>query len=210
MNKAYTFEQFINFNLKEDVDVDGPSSDEVLNIERNKWIKIDPNQHSELNNEFFKLIKTAYAEVGGHSKIQKPKDVFADPDWTYWKGIDLHEGPALDLIVFGKNTKYGVKYVGVGHDGEKESKKKYLKHKSEELKDVGHYVEMSGKVSQIMLGKYNVPEVNNKEDVEKVLGKEIEWHGQHPTKPDMEGNSWYGRKIGGETHYKIMLGKPKI
>lgn len=206
MIKAYYFKEFIN----EDVNVNAPSSAEVLNTERGEWVEIDPNEHSELNNEFYELIKIAYSEVGGHAKINSPKDVFDDPDWTYWRGIDLHGGPALDLIVWGKDTKYGVKFSGIGHDGEKDSKKTFLKNRAKKLKDLGYYVEMSGKISQIMLNKYDVPEVDDKEEVENVLGKEVEWYGQHPTKPDMAGNSWYGRKIGGETHYKIMLGNPKI
>lgn len=199
MNRIMLFEQFI-----------AEMSSEVLSPKRGKWIKISPAKHPELAEEFFELITTAYAEIGGHSKIKSPQDVFADPDWIFWKGIDIHGTPDLDLIVFGKDTKYGIKYAGVGHDGKKESKKFYLDFQGKELKQKGFYAEVSGKLASIFMDKYGVPYLNNKEDVEKVLGMNVIWKGKNTEDENMPGDGWYERKIGGEFHQKILLGKPKI
>jgi hypothetical protein len=198
MKHIKLFENFIN-----------EGSGEILKPKRNEWIKIDPKDHPELSNEFFDLISTAYKEVGGFVNLKEPKDVFADPDWTYWEGIDIHGSPDLDLIFFGKNTKYGVKYTGVGHDGEKDTKKLYLDSRGKDLKEPGFYLETSGKLSAILINKYNVPVVNSKEKVEKVLGKNVEWLGKNDD-ADRPGDGWYERMIRGEKHRKILLGKPKI
>jgi len=170
----------------------------------------DYKKHPELSDELFTLIQTAYAEVGGHSKIVTPEDVFKDPDWDYWAGEDLHGTPDFDMIIFGSKTKYGIKYAGVGHDGSKDAKKAYMDQRGNDLKKMGHYVEVSGKIAEILMKKYGVPEVSDREDVEKVLGKKVDWYGKNPDEPNIGGNSWYGRTIGGHVHNKIMLGNPKV
>lgn len=77
-------------------------SGEMLHTKKNQWVRIDPKDHAELSNEFYDLISTAYADIGGHSKINSPDDVFSDPDWTFWKGVDLHDSPDVDLVVWGR------------------------------------------------------------------------------------------------------------
>ena len=196
-----------HFHKQEYPDVSG----ELLKPKRGKWTKIDPKQHPELAGEFFDLIKTAYSSLGGHAKINQPSDVFADPDWNFWQGVDLHGSPDLDVIIWGQNTKYGLKFSGVGHDGEKTSTKAYLDHKGRDLLKPGKYGEVSGKLADIMLGKYKVPSVDNEEEVKKLLGgKDIEWHGEHPVDKNKPGKGWYTRNLGGNKHTKIILGKPKI
>jgi hypothetical protein len=185
-------------------------SGEALDTQKDKWITFDPKpKEKELDDEFFKLIQTAYKEIGGHAKVKSPNDVFSDPDWTFWQGVDIHGSPDLDLIVWGQHTKYGVKFSGVGHDGEKDSTREYLNHKSEVLKKPGYYGEVSGKLAAILMGKYGATSVDNKEDVEKVLGKPVEWNGKNPEDASAKGNGWYTRDIGGTKHAKILLGKPK-
>jgi hypothetical protein len=194
------FEEFINEN-----------SGEVLKTKKGKWTKIDPRKHADLSGEFFDLISIAYSTLGGHAKVKSPEDVFADKNWTFWQGVDLHGSPDLDLIIWGQNTKYGVKFSGVGHDGEKDSTREYLSHKSDILKKPGYYGEVSGKLADIMMDKFKVPSVDSQEDVEELLkGKAIEWHGENPTDPSRSGKGWYTRVLGGVSHTKIMIGKPKI
>ena len=184
-------------------------SGHVLHTQRNQWVKINPKDHPELADEFFDLIHTAYSEIGGHVKIKTPEDVFADPLWTYWKGIDLHGDPDVDLIVMGEKTKFGLKYTGVGHDGTADSKKEYMNNRGADLKKKGFYAEVSGKLASILIKKYGVPVVDKKEEVEKVLGKEVDWKGR-PGESDMPGDGWYVRVIGGQKHEKILVGKPNI
>lgn len=184
-------------------------SGEVFNPPKGSWIEIDPKKHAdELDDEFFKLISTAYQEIGGHAKVKGPSDVFNEPKWTYWKGIDIHGDSDFDVIVFGQKTPYGIKFAGVGHDGEKDSKKAYMSAKTDELKMSGHYGEVSGKLAQNLIGK-GVPIISDKNKVEQILGKPVEWHGKHPSDPGMPGEGWYSRDIGGTKHEKILVGNPK-
>lgn len=197
--KLLNFKEFIN-----------EGSGDILQPPKGKWIQIDPRKHKELSGEFYDLIQTAYHEIGGHSKIKSQEDVFSDPDWNYWLGIDIHNSPDLDVIIWGQKTKYGIKFSGVGHDGEKDSKKKYLDHKIADLNKPGFYGEISGKLADILIGKHALPVVNDRAEVEKVLGKKVDWHGKNPEDPNAPGDGWYTRILGGHSHAKILVGKPKV
>jgi hypothetical protein len=186
------------------------SSGELFQPKRNQPVQFDPKRHPELADEFFDLIATAYAEIGGHAKVQSPRDVFADPDWDFWEGVDIHGDQNFDIILFGSKTRYGIKYAGVGHDGSKDAKRVYLDARGKELHKSGNYIEVSGKLAAILIGKYGCPVVSDHKDVEKVLGKEVEWLGKNTQEAGMPGDGWYIRKIGGHPHAKIMLGKPKV
>lgn len=197
MKKIKLFEEFVNEK----------SSGEIFNPKRNKTIKFDASKYPELEDEFFDLISIAYAEIGGHAKIKSPKDVFSDPDWNYWEGIDIHGDNNFDMIMFGQKTRYGIKYSGVGHDGSSPAKRAYINARGKELQKLGYYIEVSGKIAQILLEKYDVPVVTDVKIIEKVLGKKVDWIG---TKDGMPGNGWYSRVLGGHPHDKILLGRPKI
>lgn len=186
------------------------NSGDVLNLKRNKWTPIKKDQLSKIKDEIFDLINVAYAEIGGHTKIKSAKDVDNYPDWNFWEGVDLHDSPDLDLVIWGKKTKYGVKFSGVGHDGKKDSKREYLDERGKDLKNLGYYIEVSGKLAEILMNKYKVPYVSGEEKVEKVIGKNVDYHGVHPADQSASGEGWYTRKIGGKSHTKILLGKPKI
>jgi hypothetical protein len=183
------------------------SSGEIFNPKRNKVVKFDYKKYPELADEFFDLISVAYKELGGHAKIKSPSDVFADPDWNYWEGVDLHGTQDFDMIMFGKKTKFGVKYSGVGHDGSSDAKRSYISAKGAELKNLGYYLEVSGKIANILMKDYAVPVVTDQATVEKVLGKPVEWIGN---KPGEQGTGWYSRKLGNDKHDKILLGRPKV
>jgi len=186
------------------------ASGEIFNPKRGEKIFFDPKKHPELANEFYALISTAYAEIGGHAKIQSPRDVFKDPDWDVWAGMDLHNDPDFDLIMFGEKTKYGIKWAGVGHDGTPDAKKEYLEERGKDLKTLGYYAEVSGKLAGILIKKYSVPFVDDPKEVEKVLGKSVEWAGNCPDDPSLPGDGWYIRNIGGHPHAKILIGRPKV
>lgn len=197
MKHIKLFEQFL----------DEKSSGEIFDPKRNKTIKFDAKKYPELAGEFYDLISTAYAEIGGHAKIKSPSDVFSDPDWNYWEGVDIHNDNNFDMIMFGQKTKYGIKYSGVGHDGSSPAKRAYISARGTELQRLGYYIEVSGKIAEILLEKYDVPVVTDKATIEKVLGKDVDFIG---TMKGMPGNGWYSRILGGQTHNKILLGRPKI
>lgn len=189
------------------------SSAEVLNTQKQKWKSFDPKNLSkedkeELEGEFIDLINTAYAPIGGHVNFKTKDDVFSDIKIDYWKGVDLHGSPDVDVIVFGKKTKYGIKYTGVGHDGEKDSKKEYLQSKAEDLSKTGYYNELSGVIANIMINKFKTNQVTDPKVIEKVLGKTIKFLGKHPN-GESPGEGWYERTLGGKKHIKILMGKPK-
>jgi hypothetical protein len=183
------------------------SSGELLNPKRGKITKFDHTKFPELSGEFYDLIATAYAEIGGHAKITSPSAVFSDPDWNYWEGLDIHGDNDFDMVMFGKKTRFGIKYSGVGHDGSKDAKRAYISARGKDLNKPGYYIEVSGKIADILIGKYNVPVVSDQETVEKVLGKKIEWLGN--IKGEL-GDGWYSRKLGGTSHTKVLIGKPKV
>jgi len=183
----------------------------TLGLKKNKWEELNPSQHpDELADEFFDLIQNAYAAIGGHAKIHSPKDVFSEPRWNKWTVVDIDADPEADVLLFAQMTKFGTKSSGVGHDGTSVAKREYITAKGKAFNKSGYYGEVSQKFAEIMLKKYNVPVIDNHEDVEKILNKTIEWFGEHPTDKSMPGNGWYKRKLGNEYHTKIMVGKPKI
>jgi len=190
--------------------VNEKTSGQIFNPPKNKRIAFDPNKYDdpEFQEELYKLITTAYADVGGHIKVKSPTDV-AQPDWNFWQGIDIHNTKDFDVVLFGQKTNYGIKFSGVGHDGSSEAKRAYLNSRGEDLKKYGYFIEVSGKVAQILISKYNVPIVNDQATVEKVVGKKVKWLGEDPSGSGV-GDGWYERSIGGGgSHAKILLGRPK-
>ena len=66
------------------------------------------------------------------------------------------------------------------------------------LKNPGHYIEVSGKLKDILLSK-GVPLVTDKETIQQVMkGKNIE----------MNDDGTYQRYLGGEKHTKTLMGNP--
>lgn len=184
------------------------TSGEIFKPKRDEPIVFDVKKYPELANEFYGLISTAYHEIGGHLKIKEPNDIFSDPNWKFWEGIDIHGTEDFDIILFGQKTNYGVKFSGMGHDGTLSAKTTIINEQIEKLKTLGFYAETSGKVAELFI-KYKCPIVNNQQEVEKVLGKKVEWIGKNPYYFS-SGNSWYVRTIGGKPVAKILIGKPKI
>ena len=151
-------------------------------------------------------LSIAYSELGGHTKINKPEDIFSS-DWNFWEGIDIDNDEDFDIILFGKETKYGIKFSGVGHDGTMAAKQIFLDEQSKDLKKLGYYAEISGKLVDVLIRKYHCPVVDNQEEVEKVLSKKVEWIGN---KEGSYGDSWYRRNISGKPYDKILVGRPNV
>ena len=176
---------------------------------KNKYVQVtDKAELKSLQDRLFDLIQTAYSSIGGHVKFKSPSDVL-DPELTYWKVADVDDDTEIDVTTFGKNTRYGVKPTGLAHDGERANIKNLLTHKSKLLNSPGNYVEVSGPAFDSFVGKGGAPTIDDEETVRSILaGKELEWHGKHPTDPSKKGEGWYTRVIGGGKHTKIMAGIP--
>ena len=176
---------------------------------KNKYVQVtDKSELKSISDKLFDLITTAYSSIGGHVKFKSPSDIL-DPDLTYWKVADIDDDPEIDVTSFGKNTSHGVKHTGMGHDGDRANIKNLLTHKTKLLKSPGHYVELSGPAFDSFVGKGGAPTVDDEEIVRDILkGKELVWHGKHPSKPSRKGEGWYTRIIGGKHLTKIMAGIP--
>lgn len=183
-----------------------------FNVGKNKWfdipvgdIKTDP-ENVDITDELFALIQKSYAPIGGHVDFQKPEDL--PSNHTHWTAIDVDADPEPDALRVGKKKSGGLKMTAGASDGSPEGKKAYVEKSAELLNIPGNYGELSGAIAHIMITRYNVSFVNNPEDVQKLLGKEIEWVGEHPSGKYPNHPGWYIRTLGKEKHMKIMMGKP--
>ena len=188
-----------------------PTFNQIFRI-KNKWVPIGKDAKKDLIQNFMDLVTHAYEPLGGHLKVDSTKDLSRD-DWDVWWANDVDEDPDADVVFFGKRTPYGVKLVGVGHDGGFAARKEAMAHRGHILMKPGAYLETSSKPYMILYNKYNTNIVKDPKIIEAVLDKPIQWHGRHPKGKDGDphGNDyWYSRKIGDKVVIKIMMGNPLI
>jgi len=169
-------------------------------LPKNKWIPIPSSELKDYEDEIFNLISNAYAQIGGHPNYKSSGDVSGAEGASEYEVINLDNDPDIDAVNVSKAKTGGKKFVATGHDGSSLAKSKIVNHKAELLKQPGYYVEVSGKIEDILKAK-GVEPVTDEELVRKVLGgKEIEWL----------GNGRYKRTIGGKEYEKLLMGKPKL
>ena len=183
----------------------------VLNAPKGTYVKLeDPKEKKRLSQNLYDLIQNAYKDIGGHHDFTSPDSIMA-PDLTFWVAADIDADPEADVTMYGKKTPHGIKYTGIGHDGQKDNIKHMLTRRSAEMKKPGHYAEVSGDAFRVYVERGGVPTVDDENIVRKVLGNKypIEWHGKHPTDPSKKGNGWYTRLSGsGKKFTKILIGVP--
>ena len=175
---------------------------QILNesfLPKNKWITIPKSELLSYKDEIFNLISTAYSPIGGHPNFSKPEDVMGKGGDEY-EAIDLDDDPEIDAVSVSKERSNNHKLVALGHDNSKEAKSSVVNHKASQLKHSGYFIEVSGKMKDILQGK-GVEVIDDEALVNKILkGKDIEWL----------GNGEYKRKIGDQYHIKTLMGKPKL
>lgn len=173
-------------------------TEDELGVGKNKWAYLTDAEKEEFAQEIFDLINNAYADIGGNPNYKSPNDVYnAEGDASYMV-IDVDEDPDFDAVKITKKKPGGDKSVGMGHDGGREAKSAAVNITALMLKQPGHYVEVSGKLKDILIAK-GVPVVTDKETIEKVMkGKDI----------TMNDDGTYSREIGGERHTKTLMGNP--
>lgn len=169
-----------------------------LDLPKNKWTPVPHTELKDFEAQIYELIKNAYASIGGHPNYKDASSVSKEAEDTDFEVINLDDDSDIDAVAASKKTPSGVKFVATGQDGSREAKTAVINHKVEMLKHRGYYVEVSGKIQDIFLAK-GVQPVTDESVVRKALkGKEIQWH----------GDGTYTRNIGGESHRKMLLGKP--
>tara|TARA_R110000744_G_scaffold324007_1_gene429860 strand:+ start:367 stop:936 length:570 start_codon:yes stop_codon:yes gene_type:complete len=173
---------------------------------KGQYVTPKSSEKEELKQHLYNLIQNAYASIGGHLKISSPDDI-TNAQLQHWKVADIDADPEIDVVYFGKESPFGVKHTGMGHDGDSVNIKNLLIQKSNTLKKPGNYVEVSGAAFNSFVGKGGVPIIDDERVVRKMLGdkRPITWHGTHPDGKH-EGNGWYSRTIGGQLVTKTMAG----
>lgn len=165
-------------------------------LPKDQWKKASGKLLEKYKQEILNLIKTAYSEIGGHPNYTSTSDT-STSDAQVWELIDLDDEPGPDAV--GVAKQHGKKLVGIGHDGTKPAKSAAVKHEVSLLKKSGYYIEVSGRMYDILKSS-GIKVVDDEETVRSILkGKNIKW----------QGDGWYTRDIGGDSHTKIMMGKPK-
>jgi hypothetical protein len=168
-----------------------------FDIPKNTWTPIMRSELPRFKRIIFDLIATAYAPIGGHSNVKDKDDLPDESDFI--DVIDVDSDDEIDAATIAKHKPAGKKFVALGHDGSSAGKSAAVNHQVDKLKSGGYYVEVSGKMKDIFMGKGVAP-VTDEDTVRRALkGKEFKWN----------GDGSYDRKIGGSMHTKMMFGKPK-
>ncbi len=165
------------------------------------WDKLSSTEASDEADDIIELIKSAYAYIGGHSNFKSIGDVDKEASrGAEYEVIDLDDDGVIDAVNVSKRKTAGEKFVATGHDGSSQAKRAVITHKIDRLKKPGFYVEVSGKIKDILL-KAGVPQVTDEATIKKALaGKDI----------TMNDDGSYTRSIAGTKHEKIMLGTPLV
>jgi len=181
---------------------------------KNTWVELSASDRLKLKHNMWDLVNNAYKVFPkGHPRVTNADDIHKDPEMTFWKASDHDDDPNADMVVFGRETPYGIKISGVGHDGDILSRKEVMRQCANLLRQQGFFIEASGAVSKILLQMYKCPTVDNAEEVEMILNKPIKkWLGTAEGQP---GDGWYIRDVdyddsGGNYLTKILIGKPNI
>lgn len=169
-----------------------------IHLEKGKWEVIPHHEIEQYEQRLYDLIQRTYSPIGGNPNFKTPSDI-KNPKNDY-EVLDRDGDEQPDAASISKKTAAGIKLVATAHDGSRESVHNIIRHKVELLNRTGYFAEVSGKIKDILL-KNNVPVVDDKDIVEKVLvGKKIQWN----------GDGTYSREIGGTVYTKMMVGKPRV
>jgi hypothetical protein len=169
-------------------------------FDKNQWVNLTDEEKEEFADEIFDLINTAYTPIGGNPNYKSSNDVVGGEREANYMVIDLDDDPEFDAVKISKSKGAGNKSVAMGHDDTPPAKSAAVNITAIMLKEPGHYIEVSGKLKDILMSK-GVPVVTDKETIEKAMaGKEIE----------MNDDGTYSRMIGGEKHTKTLMGNPKV
>ena len=190
----------MSFNLKGFFRNQYLVEDKLNEFDKNKWIYLTDKEKEEFASDVFDMIDLAYKAIGGHPNYKSPQDVMGSEKDANYMVIDLDDDPELDALKISKDKPAGNKSVGMGHDGSKPARSAAVNISAIMLKEPGQYIEVSGKLKDILTAK-GVPVVTDKETIQQVMkGKDI----------TMNDDGTYSREIGGEIHTKTLMGNPIV
>jgi len=167
-------------------------------LPKGQWVDLSSDKKTEYAKDIFDLINTAYAPIGGNINYKSAADVLGAESDADYEVVNIDDDPEPEALISYKEKESGKKLTALGHDGSPEAKSKSLNRMAALLKEPGYYLEVSGKLQDILLAK-GAPVVKDKDLIQKVLkGKKLEFN----------EDGTYQRFIGGEKHTKTLLGKP--
>tara|TARA_S200002703_G_scaffold134402_1_gene122950 strand:- start:2682 stop:3245 length:564 start_codon:yes stop_codon:yes gene_type:complete len=171
---------------------------EERGFEKGSWEYLTDKEKEEYADEVFTLIDNAYAPIGGNPNYKSPSNVYNSEGDANYLVIDFDEDPEFDAVIVDKTKPSGTKAAAMGHDGSGPAKSRAVNFAALMLKSPGHYIEVSGKIKDILIAK-GVPIVTDEKTIRTALkGKEIE----------MNNDGTYQRYLGGEKRTKTMMGNP--
>jgi len=172
----------------------------ISGIQKNKWVTLSPSQKKIYADNIFALIDNAYKDLGGHPSYKSSRDVYTTEAYSSYKVIDLDNDSDFDAVQVSKKTDFGSKFTATGQDGTKPAKKAILDYKTKMLKRPYFYVEVSGKLKDILLSR-GVPIIRNPLKIRQILkGKKLTFN----------GDGTYNRKIGNKVYTKLLIGTPEL
>ena len=121
-------------------------------FEKNKWEVLLSNPDKKIEGErLIDLVDTAYSVTPLGSFVKTINDVIK----SQWVVIDYNEEAGIDACVFYRNPRpdenwLGQKIQGIGHDGEKDSKKIVVKKMVDLLEKDGYWTEVSDKMEEVI------------------------------------------------------------
>lgn len=187
-----------------------------ISLPKGEWILLkagDPRRE-RLKSNLYDLVQSTYSSIGGHYKIRSMNDL---DEYRYWIVTDVDDDPEADAVIMGKPSAIGNKTGIMASDGGSaasgavKSKFKDLLRGGQVGGLGGWWGELSGKPAYAMISR-GAPVIESELMAKKLLGVDIEWHGDHP---DSDAPSifrsvrgWYTRRIGDKSATKIIVGIP--
>lgn len=179
--------------------VDEKTFQDIFN-QKDRWVELSSGDKENLKHNLYDLVNTAYSFDNGHVSVPNPDSV---KNLQFWTAADIDNDPLADVVVFGRKSPVGIKISGIGHNNEPYPRKEVVRHLAEILNTDGFWIEVSDRLAEVLLKRYNVPIIDNQEDAERVLGRPIQkWL----------GDGWYKRVVNkaGDVATEILVGKPRI
>jgi hypothetical protein len=135
-------------------------------LPKGQWIDLNKQETEKYAGDIFDLINTAYASIGGNLNYKNANDVTGAEGDADYEVIDIDGDPKPDAVLISKKKEAGNKLTAMGHDGSSDAKSKSITKQVDMLKQSGNYIEVSGRIKDILLGK-GVPVVTDKSLLKK-------------------------------------------
>ena len=124
--------QFIREVIAEQAALPAEGAADAFSLPKGEWVSVETGDpmRDVIADELFSLLQATYAPIGGHFKVQTPKDL---ERYKFWVVADLDDDPQPDVALFAKPDIGGTKMGAAANDGTPAAANAY-KDKSSELR----------------------------------------------------------------------------